>query len=124
MKSWPKTMTVCGIPYSVVYVSSAAEVDSDNQALDLWGQADHSLSQIRLRTHSRKGAAISPEQMLATLLHEALHAMFVQHKLLKVDLSGNADTEDFIDTFAHLWADLLVRNGIVELPAKPKKKSK
>ena len=109
----PRRITIVGIEYRVVVCDDMVEVDVDRREV-LWGQADFHGRTIRL-FRGKGDRERSVPDMLYTLLHEIGHCIFQQCEALKACLGPKTEHE-FIDEFASIMADTLVRNRICRLP--------
>jgi hypothetical protein len=101
----PSEVNVCGRTYRVV-VDERVPDGCD----DLEGNVSFQEGVIRIaRTANHQEMADDAKSI--ALLHEMVHAMFHEFPMLVRELP--ADTrEEWIDTFASVWADTVQRNGL------------
>jgi len=107
---FPISVVVAGALYSIEYVASWQEVDADCQDPSFWGQADHRNRVIRVCVRNRLGVT----GILEAVLHEVLHAIFVQQPALRECLRRDQSEERLISTLGAVLADTFVRSGWIE----------
>jgi hypothetical protein len=106
----PRQVNVMGKIYRVEYTTGMVETDIDQRSA-IWGQVDYHTRSIRVY----RGTADKPRQagdVIETLLHEIIHAILQENKLLKDCLKDGVD-ENFTDTLGVVLADTLVRNKLI-----------
>jgi hypothetical protein len=99
----PTSVNICGIPWEVILV----ERDS-NEGTILIGKNEYGLCQYQTRRIVILNEG-GPEEQLNTLLHEMTHAM---NSVLNL---WDDDNEQHVCRWAAVWADTLIRNGLVKL---------
>lgn len=104
----PERVNILGITYQVQYVESPSEVDIFKRE-SLWGQCDYWTRTIRVYRNSRP-----VEDIWQTLWHEILHAVALELKLKALRDEANHDE---LDVLALGIADVLIRNGWLEVRA-------
>ena len=109
MNTWPRRMVIAGKPHKVKY---------PDQVIDERFVGQYSGKHRRLLVcREREGIPVIAEDIFDTLLHEMTHAIIEEYAALGEPItSSNMDNETWITEWATVWADVLVRNGIVSLP--------
>jgi hypothetical protein len=106
MTKLPDSVNILGLTYSVEYVDNPADVDIWKRQ-SLWGQVDYWTRSIRIYRNQ-----LPPDDMWQTLLHECLHVIA---KALHLESLTNEDNHDDLDILALALADMLMRNGWLEI---------
>lgn len=107
---YPVELTIRGYTYKVEYLMHHREVDRDFESDDYLGTVDSKTIRVL--------ATVPLSQIVETLIHEALHALFTRNKMLKTALRANME-EMFINTLAADITRLLFDSRLVNLPKKP-----
>lgn len=107
---YPTSVSIRGHDYRIEYVDQLREVDSDFECTHYIGTVGSGA--IRCYAHQTK------LNILDTLIHEMLHALFTRNKMLVTAVKSNME-ENFISTLASDMALLLHDNGWVQLPKQP-----
>ena len=110
-----------GRQYAVSYLADMVKADIDRRTA-VWGQIDFHTRTIRVY-RGFHGRQQQPIDMLVTLIHEILHGILQDAKLLAADVPQSRD-EAWTDHLATLVADTLVRNGLVGIPGVGRKGGK
>lgn len=100
---FPKKIIICGQTYKVEYVAKPSDVDSAKEE-SYFGQIDYRKGRIGILK------TLDKDDMLCRLLHEITHGVLEVMK--KNDLRKD---ESFVNTFASIFGDTLIRNKIVGL---------
>ncbi len=105
---YPTSVVVKGHTYKIEYVDTHQEVDADFEDRLWLGQcADGVLRILNQREHF---------DVMDTLIHEIMHAVFNRNRLLKASLKSSDLEEPFIDALASELAVLLSENGWLGQP--------
>ncbi len=110
--AFPSAVTICGKRYSVTYTQELGETDVDKR-YGLWGQMDAHTRSIRVYV-GKADRQRQPADVLETLLHEMIHAILTDSKLLTACLKDGME-ENFVDTLGVQLADTLTRNNLVRM---------
>jgi hypothetical protein len=102
MPDKPDAVVILGVRYAIIYADKPSEVDIFRRE-SLWGQIDHWTRTIRVYDKER-----ATEDILHTILHEALHGIAQQLHLKSLD---DKDHHDELDILSLALADMLMRNG-------------
>ena len=100
----PESVNILGREYAIQYVSNPAEVDIHRRAA-LWGQIDCWTRSIRVYDNGRR-----LDDILEVLLHEVIHGIATELNIKTLN-----DSEDDLHLLSVGLADVLVRNGWIEL---------
>ena len=111
MLNFPRELNVCGRVYTV---KEEQDLRGDgNQSL--WGEFRDDTGEIVLGTH-HNGRVSTPTEMTHTFFHELCHAILDEACPALTAMLPDGSKEDWIDSFASLWSDTVVRNGLFVLP--------
>lgn len=100
---------ICGKPWRLKVVPLVVSDGSHS-----WGECIHNSHIVRVGTRFENDTAQDGVSMLDSLLHEVLHAMFNEHRLLRAAV-GADNEEAVIHELAAVLADFLTRNGLIPL---------
>lgn len=108
----PKQVVIAGKSYRIDYTADMVKTDIDQRSA-LWGQVDYHTRTIRVYVGKDKHKR-QPADILETLLHEIIHAILADNKMLMAAMKDGMN-ESFTDTLGVQLADTLTRNGLVRL---------
>jgi len=111
MKNLPKSLNIMGKIYKVIYVQDMVKADAFRRRA-LWGQIDYHTRTIRVYT-GQKGEERQYADIMDTLVHEILHGLLEDNKLVK-NLVGKENNESFVDNLSILIVDTLRRNNLLK----------
>lgn len=110
----PKKLNIMGKIYKVQYVHDMVQVDVDKRCA-LWGQVDYYSRTIRIWKGNKKWPRQKAD-MLETLLHEIIHALLQDNKLvMNLIKLEDKNKEEFVDNMANLLSDTLLRNDLIKI---------
>lgn len=99
---WPSEFNISGVFYSITYCKGPLEVDPDGAEVVL-GHTDINKKEIRIFKSKNQ------IEMFSTLLHELVHAMIGENKMLSDHLENKGE-EALVSQFETTLCDTLVRN--------------
>lgn len=103
----PKKVNVCGKTYKIVPCQKMLAVDAEETSA-LYGQTDVYNKVIRVYAGGQDA------DTLDTLIHEICHAIFAEHRVLRMALDGDME-EAFVQSWAVAFVDTMIRNKLVEV---------
>lgn len=106
---FPSSINLLGIPYKIILVENASEVDSQGRQI-LWGQIDFWKREIRILNRGR-----SKEDMFETLFHEILHGIISELHLKGEIGSDSKENEAIVAVISQTFFDTLNRNNLLNL---------
>jgi hypothetical protein len=101
-----------GRTYRVVFTRDMVATDADNRQA-LYGQVDYHTRTIRVYV-GQGDRQRKPDEILETLLHEMIHPVLDDNKLMKAALKDGVE-ENFVDNLANVLADTLMRNHLARI---------
>lgn len=102
---WPDKVNVCGKTYNIVYCETRDDITPE---ADCWGMHLGPKREIRVLDSENE------YDTLDTLLHEIIHAIFYDMKVL-CDMIAEGKEEVVTHELASVLVDTLLRNGLVKL---------
>jgi hypothetical protein len=109
---FPTQVVVMGKTYKVAYTETMQDTDLNKKSV-LWGQVDYQTRTIRVFV-GKGDRKRQPADVLETLLHEIIHAVLSDNKLIQSALKDGVE-ENFVDNLGCALADTLARNGLIKL---------
>jgi len=107
----PEKVNICGIEYKIEYCENAADVDTLKRRT-LWGQMDHWRSVMTVYDNGQ-----SDGEVFSTIIHEVLHGIEEAVNLTCFKDDKGKELKE-LDTLATALADVLVRNGWLNMEGK------